>query len=418
MRNMAISALIATILLYGAALPGTASETTKRDTVLVISDIHLGADDAYSEMVKNRPALVSFLKETRLRPDIAELVIAGDLFDEWFTPSDRDTYDGGTQIDFMHRIGKNNKNVVDALNEIIGDGKIKVVYVPGNHDLLVDSRSVQAVLPGISEARDVRGLGTYIPAILPEAAIEHGHRYNLFCAPDPLSNAKTAPNSILPPGYFFTRMATTSVVQGKPRTGLRPEPAPEPAKKSPLFLYRKVWEALFNELPTSDDYDKPTIRTNIDGFTETYSLKDLIPEVSGSELKKPRLFADMLERWRERSEANLVPVEIPIERALIGAASSDETDEQANIQYFLNPKSDKRIVVFGHTHAERLKAHTTHDGKKALYVNSGTWIDRNPDGETQTFVEIRKKDGEIGVYLFRYGDGGTTELLKSEKLTD
>lgn len=418
MRNIGISALIAGILLYGAALPGVASETTDRNTVIVISDIHLGADDSYSETVKNRPALVSFLRETRTRSDVAELVIAGDLFDEWFTPSDRDTYDGGTQIDFMRRIENNNKEIIDAFNEIIGDGKIKVVYVPGNHDLLVDSDSVQAVFPGIAEARDVRGLGTYVPELLPETAIEHGHRYNLFCAPDPLSNAETAPNSILPPGYFFTRMATTSVVQGKPRTGSRPEPAPEPEEKSPLFLYRKVWEALFDELPTADDYDKPTIRTNIDGFTETYSLKDLVPELSGSEFKKPKLFADMLETWRERSEANLVPVEIPIERALIGAASSDETDEQANIQYFLNPKSDKRIVVFGHTHAERLNAYTTHDGKKALYVNSGTWIDRNPDGETQTFVEIRKEAGEIGVFLFRYGENGATELLKSDNLKD
>jgi hypothetical protein len=32
------------------------------------------------------------------------------------------------------------------------------------------------------------GLGTYSPVGYPQIAIEHGHRYNFFCAPDPISN--------------------------------------------------------------------------------------------------------------------------------------------------------------------------------------------------------------------------------------
>ncbi|NLB83544.1 MAG: metallophosphoesterase, partial [Synergistaceae bacterium] len=160
----------------------------ERSVILVISDLHLGADDSYSENVTNRPRLVKFLGKVREAADVKELVIAGDMIDEWFIPAGKDTYEGKSQKEFVQRVADNNKEVFDAFSAIIGDGKIKVTYVPGNHDLLVSDESVEAVLPGIHQARDVRGLGTYTPEEHPEIAIEHGHRYNFFCAPDPISN--------------------------------------------------------------------------------------------------------------------------------------------------------------------------------------------------------------------------------------
>jgi len=57
--------------------------------VVCISDIHLGANDTYSEITKNREPLVSFLNQVRASPNVKELVIAGDLIDEWFIPMNK-----------------------------------------------------------------------------------------------------------------------------------------------------------------------------------------------------------------------------------------------------------------------------------------------------------------------------------------
>ena len=74
-----------------------------------------------------------------------------------------DTFNGKTQLDFIKSVAFNNKPVIDAFNSIIKDGNVKVTYVPGNHDLLINSEDIQSIMPGISEARDVKGLGAYVP---------------------------------------------------------------------------------------------------------------------------------------------------------------------------------------------------------------------------------------------------------------
>ena len=184
-----------------------------RNKIVVISDLHFGADTSYSETVRHLPRLAQFLTEIRESATVKELVIAGDMLDEWFVPSRIDTYNGGTQEDFVRKIGSQNRLVLDVLNAIIKDGKVKVSYTPGNHDLTIPEAFVSAILPGINQARDAGklGLGTYHPDGYPQIAIQHGHRYDFFCSPDPYSNQDLAPGSILPPGYFFTRIAVNSL---------------------------------------------------------------------------------------------------------------------------------------------------------------------------------------------------------------
>ncbi len=186
-------------------------ESLARNKIVVISDIHLGNDLSYSECSAHLPRLVEFLTEIRESKTISELVIAGDLLDEWYIPSRTDTYEGKTQKEFIQKIATQNKGVIDVLNGIIKDKNIKVTYVPGNHDLIVEDENVELILPGINQARDINrpGIGTYYP--IPQIAIEHSHRYDFFCAPDPYSNQNIAPGTILPAGYFFTRIAVNSV---------------------------------------------------------------------------------------------------------------------------------------------------------------------------------------------------------------
>ena len=392
----------------------------ERSVIVVISDIHLGMDDRYAEIQANRAPLVDFLSKVRHAPNIKELVVAGDLLDEWFIPAYTDTYAGKTQKEFVQAIAANNRGVVDSFNDIIRDGKIKVVYLPGNHDLLITSESIQTIFPGMVEARDVQGLGTYSPDGHHEIAIEHGHRYNFFCAPDPISNREIAPGSILPPGYFFTRIATLSVVEGKPEPGeIRPVIVPNSLGESQdlEFLYWQVWEALMNELPIKEGFEEKIIRTNIDGFTQDYAMSDLIPrQAEEAGAIDVNLFRGIQDTWDERQELNGVAVKIPVRDALAKAASSAETDNQAVVQYFRNPASDKRIVIFGHTHESRIIPSETHDGKSAVYVNSGTWIDKNAT-PAMTFVVIAPMGTTRNIELNQYSCEGVVTTLDALELS-
>lgn len=184
----------------------------ERNMIVVMSDMHFGADLSYTECKDNLGSLEKLLKKIKASPNVKELVFAGDLLDEWYVPATIDTYQGSNQANFVQRIVTANKGVVDAINSIIQEGKILVTYVPGNHDLTITAASVEIIFPGINQARDPElGLGTYKPIGYPGIAIEHGHRYNFFCAPDPFSNQTIAPGAISPPGYFFTRIAALSM---------------------------------------------------------------------------------------------------------------------------------------------------------------------------------------------------------------
>lgn len=373
----------------------------ERNMIVVLSDVHLGADLNYAECKNNLGALEKLLKQIKAEKNVKEIVIAGDLIDEWFVPATLDTYQGGNQADFVQRIAKANSGVFEAINSIIAEGKILVTYVPGNHDLTITSENIEKVLPGINQARDkTLGLGTYSPADYPKIAIEHGHRYNFFCAPDPISNQKIAPGTILPPGYFFTRIAALHVVQGRPSpSDTTPTITPNVSggvSQDLLFKYWKLWDMTVKLFPITNKFNDNIIVTNVNGFSGTSSVNDLIPyQVTSGGTIDTNLFKGIQDSWEERQTLNNVPVHTATARAIDLANSATETDYQASLQYFMNPASDKRIVVFGHTHEPKILASKNYDNKKSIYANSGTWIDHNPKKTTMNFVVITPQSNNI-----------------------
>jgi UDP-2,3-diacylglucosamine pyrophosphatase LpxH len=104
---------------------------------------------------------------------------------------------------FYRKSVSNNQAVFDELNRVMKAG-IRLVYVPGNHDMLLSSGILDEALPGIVQARDAKGLGVYYTGTNQNVAIEHGHRYDVFSAPDSLSNrAICGENTLLPAGLFL-----------------------------------------------------------------------------------------------------------------------------------------------------------------------------------------------------------------------
>ncbi|KAF0128588.1 MAG: metallophosphoesterase [Bacteroidetes bacterium] len=379
----------------------------ERNMIVVISDIHLGADLAYAECKNNLPSLEKLLKQLKASPNVKELVIAGDLLDEWFVPAPINTYQGKDQADFVQRIAATNKGVFDAFNSIIQEKKILVTYVPGNHDLTVTEANVDLILPGINQKRDPElGLGTYNPVGYPEIAIEHGHRYNFFCAPDPFSNQDIAPGTILPPGYFFTRIAALHVVQRPPKAGdsvpVIIQNMSGDESQNLLFSYWKMWEWTLNTFKIENKFDEKIIVTNVDGFTGAFAVNDVLPYQTTPEGPiEVNLYHGIQDSWKQRQAHNHVPVDIPVAQAITGSAIASESDNQAISQYFLNPASDVKIVVFGHTHAPTIKASNDHLGQKSIYANSGTWIDHNSlDSTAMNFVVITPQNDDASSQTF------------------
>jgi len=396
---------------------------SERNEIVVISDIHLGADLAYAETNKNLAPLERFLEQVRVSQNVKELVIAGDLLDEWFVPATVDTYQGKDQKDFVGRIAAANKGVFDGLNRIIQEKNILVTYVPGNHDLTITAENVDSVLPGINQARDeAQGLGTYSPADFPQLAIEHGHRYNFFCAPDPISNQDIAPGNILPPGYFYTRIGVLSAIQKfPPAHDVMPvvtRNANGGESQDLLFLYWNVWNRALQKYTVENSFDEKIIVTNIDGFKGLYSINDLLPyQTTAGGLIDVNLFAGVQDAWNQRQSLNRVEVNIPAAQAIANAAKASESDNQAKNQYFNNPASDKRIVIFGHTHDAKIIASNNHGGQKSIYANTGTWIDHNSVVDTtMDFVVVTPQNADetsqTSVKLYNFENEAVTKMAE------
>lgn len=395
-----------------------------RTIILVVSDIHMGdarsIAGGYAWFNNNRTKLVRFLDLVRPMPNVRELVIAGDLFDEWVAPMVTEPFNGLSQSEFVDGIVSANQSIVDAINNIIKDGLIEVTYVPGNHDMLAESGDIQRIFPGMSEARDARGLGAYMPLDQPEIVIEHGHRYDFFNAPDPISNrsiTKTA--SILPPGFFVSKIATTSDLErGQPRF-IGKELADRGVDRQHYLSYWAAWQLIMFQKPVKASWRDKIIKTGIDGYADAYAIDDLIPyHPTNDDPLDVNLYKGITDTWGVRQKENNVAVPITAEAAMM-AVAYPVMDALAAEQYFLNPSSNKRIVVFGHTHKAEAFNLVNHELKGTVYANSGTWIDH--ENPTTTFVSIipQKNDKAVAytVTAYQYADGATPKKISSAVIT-
>lgn len=405
------------------------SSNDVRDKIVVISDLHLGNDLSYSENVKHLQRLEEFLNEVRSSATIKELVLGGDIFDDWYVPTRIDAYGDGSQADFIRKTVAANQGVFNVLNGIIKDGKIKLTYIPGNHDMGFTAESVDIALPGVNQARDSEvkyGIGTYYPEGYPQIAIEHGHRYDFFCAMTPNANEEDAPGATLPPGYFFARIAANSFTDPTTKEDATKVPLvtlndQANAEQRSKYIYYNLWKTVMEDvIYVKDDFSKPIIKTNVGNYTKIYSINDIIPKnnpVDGS--IQMNLYNGIFtqDNWDERLKYNNVDVMTVIDTAIVGSLHTTFIDEQSNVQYFSNSNSSARLVVFGHTHEPMIKSYTNEKKEPCLYVNSGTWEDQktrdknaaiDQDKLKMHFVIISpiqsdKKKLQVSLNQYRYG---------------
>ena len=392
--------------------------------IIIISDIHMGdlrsKTGHYGWFNDNTAKLESFLNFVRHMPNVRELVIAGDLFDEWVAPMDSNTFNGVSQSEFVDMIVEANKPVVDAINNIIRDDNIIVTYIPGNHDMLVESEDVQRNFPGIFEARDnVKGLGAYTPLDHPEIIIEHGHRYDFFNSPDPISNRSiTETDSIIPPGFFVSKIATTSDLESGKSAFYRQQLTDLAGDQyqSYYLSYWAAWKLIMAEKPVKESWDDKIIKTGIDGYTENYAINDLIPyyqENNGP--LEVNLYKRIEDTWYDRQTKNNVSVLISVDTAIAAGVINPILDAQSAVQYFFNIASDKRIVIFGHTHHADMVSTLDYQNRWSIYANTGTWVDNGKPSCTFVAITPKKDDDAVTdhVTLYQYIDDTDIKKLKS-----
>src|SRR6266567_9430821 len=115
-------------------MEGTTMPRTKR---IFISDIHMGDDRSmlnqthYGWFVNNIPILAQFLDDQLHSDDVSEVIILGDLFDEWVIPVNLDPL---TSYDTICNNPKN-APVITKLQALAASKDIRLSYVPGNHDM-------------------------------------------------------------------------------------------------------------------------------------------------------------------------------------------------------------------------------------------------------------------------------------------
>lgn len=400
--------------LTGCSTSSPSSSTASSSKIIVISDLHLGADDTYAECVKNRPLLIAFIENITSRDDIDEVVIAGDFLDQWFFPGNLElTADSD---EFYREVADNNKTTFDAFKSLMASGT-KLVYVPGNHDMTLSADTLENLLPGIVQARDAEGLGTYRTGIRNEIVVEHSHRYELFCAPDALSNKDFMKygDPILPPGYFYARLGVTSLFEGHPvstkELPVVPRPASDNADQIAAYTYSQIWNRLIGERFTVvEGFNDPFIKVDVDGFRGEFSLADLTPRVQEDGSISASLYANVQQRWDQIQQMNNVNAPCSARDGMLISTTFALRDTLPQTQYFdLDETVD--VVVFGHTHIPTKRDYVGADGSAKIYANSGTWIDSNDQapGHVGTYVLIESNSDGCDVQVLQCSGEGTVE---------
>lgn len=420
MKTKILSLLLAASMVISLALvtSGCASKSSApalweagdtRNKIVVISDIHIGIDDKYAETVANRPLLIDFLKRLQSTKDVRELVIDGDFLDEWFLPVYYPSYTDVQQ--FYRDVITNNQGIIDELNNVTDSG-IKLVYIPGNHDMTQENDVLQKAIPKIVQIRDAKGLGTYYTGDRNEIAIEHGHRYDVFSAPDTVTNAELAGNSdtILPAGYFYARYAATWVLEGRPKVEKNlPVVTTVPDKSDTdqygAYIYYSLLRDISARMTPNEGLEEKIFDMHMAGFNDAYTYLDFYPaQQADGTISAPVLFKNIQRKWEERQKINNVKVPNSFVEAVAGTVNWEYYFRQAKAQYLENPGENVDVVVFGHTH---VPAYRDMDNGK-YYINDGTWIDHNTDypEATRTFAVLTTGE-KTTAELFKYEENGS-----------
>lgn len=351
------------------------SATSGRNKKIFISDIHMGDDrsinNGYGWLNQNIAIVANFLDELLKSQEVSEVIILGDLFDQWVIPSDIDPL---PTLPPIINSGKN-EPIISKLKTVAASSQIKLSYVVGNHDPafckdnITDWKKViQEIFPGINYiCNDDLPAGVYQSGKL---RAEHGNLYCFFCAPDCWTDLPR----FIPLGYFLSRIAASSKIQptGEPVSyhDLIKKYAPDNLMTVEVDIMNLLRE-IVNQEKMCFDFKMngmpgyPSGIINIGGVLEKYDK--------------------LVFRWNHPG--------ISLREAFYMDIYGDLSPAFEKIYL---PDQDADLVIFGHTHIPVMQKIPGRDGACAkIYANSGTW----KDGHTCTYVETELDEEQQRHYV-------------------
>ncbi|MBW1896653.1 MAG: metallophosphoesterase [Deltaproteobacteria bacterium] len=402
----------------------------ERTSVVCISDLHMGEERAvergYSWFIENADALEHFVQRVQDDETVRELVILGDMFDEWVIPFDTKPFDGAVtnSREYFHAVrnATTNAPIFDTLAEIASGGEIHLVYVRGNHDMLTDPATLDELLPGVFFMGQIDGLGSYSP--VEEVIMEHGHRYDFFNSPQPLVNT----GHILPPGFFVSRLwAAGMEAEGDQEGALSAEETDEGpfAFGDKEVTFPLAWdfaliytEAQFPALDPPSLYDPVILMSGIDGYADPFSFEGA---------KAMYVDGDIEALWPDTQDQHGVQAIMPVAISILNGHS--DLSVQAEVEYLEDEERGIRIVVFGHTHEPMIDVYPPGDQHRGIYANTGSWVNEASAGyiggsayDVRTYVVYSPAAWTgsdldvVTLYQYNLSDDGTT--YKAIKLAE
>jgi hypothetical protein len=374
----------------------TNNARTKR---IFISDLHMGNEKSYKPGGNLYPyvwlypprtdMLADFLKTILESDDVMELIILGDLFDQWVCPTEFNppTYESVAAA-------TQNLRIIDMLKQIDNHNEIGLYYVLGNHDMLLDKQFLTSLFPNIHYIDPDSNYWSRLQ--VDGITAEHGNMFTMFCSPDTWSH----PGSHLPLGFFISRVvAHKNAVTGDGTNFLDILAH----FISDLFKDPELAKDVFEAIAQDSGLDLSSMiqMNNLDNFPSQLSVQ----QVSD-------IYGKLLVTWGKNTPTGLNSLDGVI-CEMIGLAQAAEK------VYFQDNKSS--IVIFGHTHKYMLDGYLL-EAKfpdsvsellpcKYIYANSGTWINSHP---YCTYVETEIKDDKHYVRLYQYTDSGQKTKLKEK----
>jgi|SRR5271157_3995149 len=400
-RNAALAAAAFPALFQGCRTTRHAMQgKTKR---IFLSDIHMGDGRSvnpggtfkpYCWFYDTRPQLLgAFLKRHCIDDgSVSEVVIIGDLFDEWICPSQFDPTDPAHPMppqgqQFVNIANaQQNKPVIEGLKELASQKRL--TYLTGNHDMLADKAVIAQIFPGIAYVDAADGHSVYQTA--DGIWAEHGHWYGLFNAPYPAKPGGGFSGSRLPLGFFVSRITADEAL----KTGNSLSPgevfkewiehilSKVPDAENRAKAREKIFEQtvddilveLFNTLVSDHAADPKggALLNGLDGIPGTVSWQEV-------NKRYDRIYS----KWENSHADNVSPYD-----ALW--CDSKSLDPAAR---FVFGHEQARIVICGHTHEPECTSllgptptppPEEHSDMSPIYANAGAWINATP---RCTFVE-------------------------------
>jgi UDP-2,3-diacylglucosamine pyrophosphatase LpxH len=349
---------------------------------LFISDVHLGAG-RYSEESKNTTRypydwdwlsldetenFMNFIRFVHTGYDrkIEEVVLLGDIFDNWVFPYDLVP---PTMEELFE--AEKNKRVIRELNTLAT--KTKVYYIPGNHDMHATAAVMKDFFPDF----------IYCPKRYSSDRLiaEHGHRYAMFNAP-----ARFSTNIMgLPLGYFISRTEATK----KAMTN---------SEGRSYHTYVDDFIEMFGEQTLPQSVLEAVIEEA--GFDEEIEYK--IKRKNGQVLSKTAIevkdvYKNIYRDWPTSTVSR--PRAVFAELDMLGPIA----DKLCKDGLF-------KVCIFGHSHKSEIDRDIWFVNDR-IYANTGYWC-----GSECTFIEAEKTDDGYDVGIVKWAGNDRIERKERESI--